>query len=438
MTPEQIASLEPELMTFLEQFDHCFRQSRTRQYWQKYMMGLLADIPRKSIEPIALTAGVPVRTLQELLSHYRWDERRVQDTLQRLVADRIGQGQGLGIIDGTGHAKRGDKTPGVKRQWCGETGKVDNCVVAQHLLYTDNHWSNPFSCMLDSDLYLPKEWAQDRDRCRQAGIPDEVVYRPKWQIALQQVKAALGNGIRFSWIVFDSEYGRIPSFWYGLDALGQRAVGEVPKDFRAWATPPAYRSWRSEHASRKVEDLVSHSPFFRQQAWRKIKVKTTTRGHVFLEVRAARVQLVQGADPQGNLPGSPTDRRYWLIATRHPQTGETRYWVSNAPEDADLEEMLRIALARWHVEKWFERAKQEAGLGAFEVRTYLSLLRHWLTCRVAMLFLACQTRRLRGEKSADHAGASGPGSQQPGVENLETMAERMEGLGRKMQILPAA
>ncbi len=150
--------------------------------------------------------------------------------------------EGIGIIDGTGHPKRGDKTPGVKRQWCGQTGKVDNCVVAQHLLYTDNHGGNPFSCMLASDLYLPKEWSQDRDRCRRAGIPDEVVHRPRWQMAVEQVKEAIGNGIRFSWIVFDAEYGRVPAFWYSLDELGQRAVGEVSRDFRAWATPPAFKA----------------------------------------------------------------------------------------------------------------------------------------------------------------------------------------------------
>jgi SRSO17 transposase len=311
-------------------------------------------------------------------------------------------------------------------------------VVAQHLLYTDNHGNNPFSCMLASDLYLPKEWGEDRDRCREARIPDNVVYRPKWQIAVEQVKAAVGNGIRFSWIVFDAEYGRVPNFWYAMDELGQRVVGEVPKDFRAWATPPAYRSVRSEYASKKVKDLVTYSPVFRRKSWRRMKVKTTTRGPIFLEVKAARVQLAKGADPQGNTRGSPTDRRYWLIATRNPATGETRYWVSNAPADADLKEMLGVALARWHVEKWFERAKQEVGLGAFEVRTYISLTRHWLTCRVAMLFLACQTWRLRGEKSADHVGTSGGGGEQPGVELLESMAELAEEPGREVQLPPAA
>jgi SRSO17 transposase len=133
------------------------------------------------------------------------------------------------------------------------------------------------------------------------------------------------------------------------------------------------------------------------------------------EIKTARVHLVDAATE----PSRPTDRRYWLIVARNPSTKEYKYWVSNAPKKTSLEEMLRVAFARWHVEMWFERAKQEAGLGAFEVRTYRSLLRYWLCSRMAMYFLADYTERLRGEKSADHAGAGGRGGQRLGVENLE-------------------
>src|SRR5664280_2743556 len=213
MTAEQIASVEPALRELLQKFEKCFEDRRTRGHWLKYLLGLLADLPRKSIEPVALAAGVPVRTLQEFLSQHRWDHERAEALVQRLVADEHAAAEAIGVIDSCGHPKQGDKTPGVQRQWCGQTGKVDNCVVGQHLLYTDNDAGNPFSCLVASDLFLPESWAADRERCRAAGIPDELGYRPKWQIAVEQVARASGRGLRFAWLVFDEEYGRVPAIW---------------------------------------------------------------------------------------------------------------------------------------------------------------------------------------------------------------------------------
>ena len=129
----------------------------------------------------------------------------------------------------------------------------------------------------------------------------------------------------------------------------------------------------------------------------------------------ARVHLVV-ASPK---PSRPTDRQYALIMARHVDTGEIKYFVSNAAACVPLADLLTAAFARWQIELWFERAKQEAGLGTFEVRTYRSLLRHWFCSRLAMYFLAAQTQRLRGEKSEDHAGAGCGGHQRPGVDHVE-------------------
>jgi SRSO17 transposase len=438
MTAEQIASVEPALRELLKKFEKCFEDRRTRGHWLKYLVGLLADVPRKSIEPIALAAGVPVRTLQEFLSQHHWDHRRAEETMQRLVADEYASAGAIGVIDSCGHPKRGDQTPGVQRQWCGQIGKVDNCVVGQHLLYTDNDGRNPFSCLVASDLFLPQSWAANRSRCRAAGIPDEIGYRPKWQIAVEQVERAIGQGLRFAWLVFDEEYGRVPAFWLALDRLGQRTMGEVPPDFNVWTKPPAWRSMRPEHASKEVQQLARHSPAFCEQPWRTVAVKATTRGLVKLKVKAVRVQMVAEAHDHRRSASVPTDRRYWLLVTDNLATGERKYWVSNAPAETAWEELLKVALSRWQVEKWFERAKQEAGFGAFEVRTYRSLIRHWLSSRVAMLFLARETRRLRGEKCGDHAGAGGRRGQQRGLENLATVAERLERSDRELRVSSAA
>jgi len=418
MNADQIRSLQPALAALLERFRPCFKKEQTFKHWERYLLGLMADLKRKSIEPIALAAGVAVRTLQEFLAFFDWDERRVNRLQQQMVMDEHARDEAIGVLDGSGHAKQGRKTPGVQRQWCGETGKVDNCVVGQHLLYTDNHPTNPFSCVLASDLYLPKSWDEDRERCRTAKIPDEVTYRPKWQIALDQVAEAQRNGVRFSWVTFDEEYGSVPMFWFCLDALGQRGIGEVRKNFLCWPALPHCHSWQKAHAAKRVDNVGRHSPLFTEQRWRRMTIKDATRGPIVWEVKAARVRLM---DTSLGVP-QPTDRKYWLIVARNPATQEIKYFVSNAPASATLQEMMTAAFARWHVEQWFERAKQEAGFGAFEVRTYRSLIRHWLCSRMVMYFLAAATQRLRGEKSADHPGASGGSGQYLGVEDLEPLA----------------
>lgn len=421
MNADQIRSLQPALAALLERFRPFFARRTTFDHWHHYLAGLMADLKRKSIEPIALAAGVPVRTLQEFLAFFVWDEDRVRNELQRLVADEHECDEAIGVLDASSHHKQGCKTPGVQRQWCGERGKVENCVVGQHLLYTDNHPTNPFSCVLASDLYLPQSWAEDRDRCREAKISDEVTYRPKWQIALDQTAHASGNGVRFSWVTFDEDYGRVPMFWFCLDALGQRGIGEVPRNFRCWPTRPACRSYQGPHAAKCVNNVCRHSPTFTQQNWRKVKIKNTTRGQAIWEVKTARVHLVDSS----NGVSEPTDRQYWLIVARNPATSEYKYFVSNAAASISVIALMRVAFSRWHVEKWFERAKQEAGFGAFEVRSYKSLLRHWLCSCMVMYFLAAQTQRLRGEKSAHHVGASGRRCEHVGVEDLESVATRV-------------
>jgi SRSO17 transposase len=366
---------------------------------------------------------------------FAWDHARLERMLTHRVADRCPHG-GIGIVDASGHPKRGEKTPGVQRQYCGESGKIDNCVVAQHLLFTDDDAANPFSCVLASDLYLPQCWAQDRARCREAGVPDELAYRPKWRIALDQVKQAIADGVKLNWLVFDEEYGRIPAFLFALDRMGVSGVGEVPANFRAYVKRPACVSGWTCHAARPVKNLLTHSPAFTSQPWQCCTVKDTTRGKLRWEYKSTRVHLSDSSHPNHNVY-LPTDRMYWLIVLRQPATGEIKYVISNAAEGASLGQLIRVLFTRWHVEKWFERAKQEAGLGAFEVRTYTGLIRHWLCVRAAMCFLAEQTARLRGEKPADHLRAGQRGRRHAGGEDLATRLEVLVATDESMCLSPA-
>lgn len=421
MTGEQIASLRVSLHAHLERFRHCFGRRPTFEHLERYVCGLMSDVGRKSVEPMALAAGVPPRTLQEFLSHLSWDHDRAEATLHRLIADRPMKGRSIAVIDASGYPKRGDKTPGVQRQWCGERGKKDNCVIGQHLLWADDDATNPMACVICSDLYLPQSWAEDPERRREAHIPEELTYRPKWRIAVEQLQRAMGNAVRFDWVTFDEDYGNVPAFWFELDRLGLRGMGEVKANFRCWATRPACNSLRAEHASHTAQNVCRFSPAFRGQGRRRVKIKDVTRGPMVWEVKAARVWLVDRDEPARR--SRPTDRQYWLIVARQPSSGEIKYFVSNAPGGVELSQLMQVGFSRWHIEKWFERGKQEAGLGAFEVRTYRSLMRHWMCCEVAMWFLAEQTTRLRGEKSAYHTGAGQPGDQRADAPATECLVE---------------
>src|SRR4051794_32266526 len=208
MTAEQIAALGPAFGVYLRDFRPCFVTGNTFKHLGTYCRGLLSDLPRKSVEPIALEAGTAVRTLQEFLVTARWDQTSARDTLQKhlgaavagLPADPLGT---VGVIDETSCRKWGDHTPGVQRQSLGCVGKIDNGIVTVHIGVA----RGTFQALLDADLYLPKSWAADRPRCRAAGIPDDVRYRPKWRLAVDQWVRPSEAGVSFDWLVFDEGYG---------------------------------------------------------------------------------------------------------------------------------------------------------------------------------------------------------------------------------------
>jgi SRSO17 transposase len=398
MLPEQIVSLAPALTEFLGVFRNCFGECRLLDHFATYCRGLLSDLARKSVEPIALAAGCTVRALQMFLTDRVWDHLRLRDRLQQRLAalhapvpgtprrpDDLGV---IGLIDETSVAKKGDQTPGVQRQYCGSSGKIDNCIVTVHLGYCHGD----FKTLLDSELFLPESWSDDRDRCRQAGIPDDLPYRPKTAIAVDQVRRALGNGLHFDWLVFDEGYGKDPSFLFALDALGQTWIGEVPKNFRCWPTLPQYHSQQREFASKKVYNVARWSPAFIYQGWQAITFPRPTVEPTVWDIKSAQVYLVQD--------GKPTDRTYWLIVAWNQATGEYKYFVSNAPPRTNVDLLLKVAFRRAQIEHLFRLAKNEVGLGHFEGRSYVGLMRHMILCQLIILFLAEQTQRLNAENTA--------------------------------------
>lgn len=400
MTPAQILSLGSQLAEFLGEFADCFGRSEPRGHLANYIRGQLADLPRKSVEPIADFTGTPRRTLQEFLSWSEWDHVALRSRVQQLVARDHADRHALGIIDDSGHPKSGSKTACVQRQWCGNTGKIDNCVVSVQLSYTsfDTH----FRAMLDSDLFLPEHGWDDPDRRHEAGIPDDVVYRPKYQIALEQVRRALANGVVFGWLTADEWYASCPDFLAGLEALQQRYVVEIRRSFHGWLCDP--RS-QTRAVYRDVETLCRYARALLCQPWPRVHLKDTEKGPLVWEVKWAPFWLQR----DGHVFGP-----YWLLYARNVlDPSEEKYFLSNASPGTPVEIVLHVAFARWPMERTLEDEKDELGLSHFEVRKYDAILRHLSVTQVSHLFLARQTQRLRGEKSGDHAVPSPDGRQRP-------------------------
>lgn len=181
MDAEQLRQLKPKLDRFLERFADCCARTDTRAHWGGYVRGQLSNLPEKRVEPIAWAAAVPPRPLPEFLRQLQWDDERLRDRVPQIVRAEHAGAHALGIFDETSAPKKGDQTPGVQKQGCGRLGKLANCLVTVPRGYA----VEDFHCLLDGALFVPADWAADRGRCREAGIPDTVAYRPPWRMALE-------------------------------------------------------------------------------------------------------------------------------------------------------------------------------------------------------------------------------------------------------------
>jgi SRSO17 transposase len=418
MTEEQLDGLGPALQDFLRPSLFCCGYTQTFAHLHTYCKGLLSDLPRKSVEPIALASGCAVRTLQEFLRDHLWQYAGVRQQLQRHVAaslpsvpaDDLGS---VGLIDETSALKSGTQTPGVQRQYLGCVGKVANGIVTVHLGVCRGRYKTLF----DAELFLSEEWAADAERRQEAGIPKDLVHRPKWQIALEEVDRALQNKVRLDWLTFDEEYGKAPEFVCGLDKRQLRFVGEVPKSLSCLAAAGAPSRPAAAVKGRPAEEVVRQSPAFQKQSWRKVTLRQQSGGQQVWEVKAAPVWQMQD--------GKWSQRTYWLIWAKNVTTGEEKYFLSNAPPDAKVQTLVRVGFRRWNVEHAIRVAKSELGFTHYEGRNYTALMRHQTLCLLMLTFVAEHTERLRGEKSGSDHGAGVQGVE-PAVRGVAGGAARDE------------
>jgi len=426
MDIKDIKNMSKHLNNFLAQFDDCFSRSESRQNLRTYVKGQLSELPRKSIEPIALVANMKPRTLQNFLSAIPWNQQRLLDKLQWMVAKDHAHPDAIGIIDESGNPKKGSHTACVQRQWCGNSGKIDNCVVGVHIAYT----ADDFQCILDSDLFLPESWAGDPVRRKEVGIPEDVIYRKKAKIALDQIAHAIGNGIRVSAWTCDEFYGRDGEFLDGLDGLGQNYVAQVPANFTGWLYEPeilhrpAPQQMRKRGRKRRfprlsakalpaseVQNLLVYSRVFQKQKWQRFHIKDGEKGPYVWEVKHSVFYRKHPAD--NGLPGKA---HYLIIARNVLNPDEIKYFVTNIvplPEGIALERLLWIAFCRAPIEQCFQRCKQQLGMDHFEVRGWLGIHRHLYITQLSFLFCSVMHSRLReknDKKFLSDRRAGSPGS----------------------------
>ena len=397
MTLKQIASLGRELVLFLRLFAGCFGRQEPRELLHSYVQGQLSSIERKSVEPMALEVGIPPRTLQRFLESIQWDEEQLRDRCQQIVAEEHADPRAIGIVDESGVPKSGQDTVGIARQWCGRTGKVDNCVVSVHISYA----AEDFLCLLDSTVYLPESWAFDPVWRRKAHVPEEVEFRTKPQIAQEQIERALNHGIRVSAWTFDELYGRDSKFLDFLQGREQNFVAEVPVDFHGWVRTPVvlrqpppnaprrgrrkkYPRLGREIPSCEVRNLLKYSPEFRDQPWQAFHIKDSDKGPVVWEVKWASFYRKQSN-------GLPSAAGCLIVARNVLNPKEVKYFAANqvpGENGVTLNWLLWVAFRRWPVERCFREAKNELGMDHYEVRGWRCLHRHFYITQLSQLFCA--------------------------------------------------
>jgi SRSO17 transposase len=384
---------------FHKRFAPLFGRKEARRHGEQYVRGLLVQrAERRNAENLAEavvgTAGRDARALQQFLTDSPWDCEAVTAELQRFVAERLlpqtpaegTAGEGVWTLDSTGFAKRGTRSAGVARQYSGTLGKVDNCQIGVFLGYATARGH----ALVAGRLWLPREWADDSDRCRRAGVPEEVVaagYQSQADLGLALLRQAGAAGALVGrWVTADEAFGQVPAFRDALDAEGCWYAAEVP-----CTTPVFTAAPRTEHVRLAPDGpprlAVVQPPAQTVQAvaaalaadqWTTLTVADGAQGPRTYAFAARRVW-----ESRDEVPG----RACWLVLRRNLDGSESKYSLSNAPEETPLATVARVGATRWTVETEFQLNKGQVGLDEYEVRSWSGWHHHVTLCLLANAFL---------------------------------------------------
>jgi SRSO17 transposase len=391
-----VRSCAGRLQQFAQRYLPHFNREEQRSHALTILHGKLTGLQRKTTEPIAIQAGLKRRPLQLFVGAGGWDDVPVRDELRRHVRDEVGHPDGVFILDNSGFPKKGTKSCGVARQWCGRLGKVDNCQVGVFLAYASSHGF----AMLDAQLYLPKEWATDSVRRTEAGVPPGVKLKEKWRIGLDLLERALAD-VPGRWVVGDDEFGRCSRLRQQLRCKQLRYVLDVPCNTHvrelSERRPPARPGGKPRRpVFERVDEWVARQPSGR---WRTTRIRDGEKGPCEVSVLLA---TVQAKDEDGG-PGA----RERLVVIRTKETKpQTWYTFANAHGQERRSELARVHGMRHRVEELFKAGNEEVGLDHYEVRNWVGWEHHMTLSMLALWFLELERRRL-GEKKTGGDGATG-------------------------------
>ncbi len=352
-----------------------------------YLSGLVQSV-RKNVE--RMTEVVPdsdYQSLQHFVTHSPWEYRPVIDKVAKDADSLFAGDQDTGLIqDETSFHKAGKKSVAVHRQWCGTLGKVDNCQVGVFSSLV----RGSSAALVDCRLYVPKEWTDDADRCRKAGIPKDIVFKSKSQLALDSIQHLRSLGIRFSWVGIDGGYGKEPHFLSTLDDRGELFVADVHKDQPIYLedpapyiperTSPKGRTPTRRKANSTVTEVQAWAAAQPEEAWQRITTRNSTKGILQVDIIVQRVWVWNKEEASA---------RYWfLIVRREVDSRETiKYSLSNAPEDTSAERLAFMQGQRYFVERAFQDAKGTAGMDHYQVRSWQSWHHHMALVMMSTLFM---------------------------------------------------
>lgn len=364
-----------------------FGRADLRWRMRDYVRGLLAPVVRKNGWQLAEWAGHrDPAGLQHLLNGARWDADAVRDDVRDYVAGQLGPG-GVLIVDDTGFIKKGSTSAGVSRQYTGTSGKIDNCQIGVFAAYATTRGR----ALVDRELYLPKCWTKDRDRCRAAKVPDDRGFATKGELAKTLVRRCLAAGLPASWVTADEAYGQDWTFRRMLEQHGIGYVVAVPKSQQIKSLAGMWR----------IDQLIDEAP---DDAWQTLSCGDGAKGPRVYDWAAAKLpaNIVFDPDP-------PTHHR-WVMARRSvSDPGEMAYYLAYAPAEEDVTQLARIAGSRWAIEECFQAAKNECGLDEYEVRRYTGWYRHITLAMLAHAFLtALAVQAVRQETAETTPPASFP------------------------------
>lgn len=345
-----------------------FGRVEPRRQARAYVTGLLAPVERKNGWQLAEAAGdLDPDRMQRLLNGARWDARGMRDDLRAYVVENLGHRDAVLIVDETGFIKKGVKSAGVQRQYSGTAGRTENCQLGVFLAY-----ASPLGrTLIDAELYLPKSWTEDRPRCREAGVPDEVEFATKPVLARQMLARAVDTGLPVSWATADEAYGMDGKFRRFLEQRRISYVVAVPKSQSV--------VMGTVTGDVRADTLVAGAP---PEAWKRMSCGDGAKGPRLYDWALATVQFET----------EPGYQR-WLLARRSltPNSKgelEIAYYLCHAPAGTTMEELVRIAGARWAIEECFQTAKNEVGLDQYQVRRYDAWHRHITLAMLAHAYLA--------------------------------------------------